>query len=133
MTVRGVEYVSRMDTIRGSPGYCLIPKNRQGWDLLAPTPPEPGSASEVAAEASGRLPGDPQTLPDRQTARTSAFILKTQPHGVKGSAYVILTDHQESLVNIAERLLEREVIQGDELEEMLKEELAALKVESGPK
>ena len=38
---------------------------------------------------------DPQTLPDRQTARTSAFILKTQPHGVKGSAYVILTDHQD--------------------------------------
>ena len=37
---------------------------------------------------------DRETLPDRQTARNSAFIVKTRPHPVTGTGYVILTDHQ---------------------------------------
>ena len=77
------------------------------------------------------------TQEERNYSEASAHEIDNEVRSIirnaNEAAKKILTDHQESLVNIAERLLEREVIQGDELEEMLKEELAALKVESGPK
>ena len=39
---------------------------------------------------------DRQTRPDRQSARNSAFITRTQPHPVRGHRYVILTDHRQT-------------------------------------
>ena len=75
-----------------------------GFSWIAATVHAADVAGTAVPERVGDLPilavdqflrVDRQTLPDRQTARTSAFILKTQPHGVTGSAYVILTDHQD--------------------------------------
>ena len=38
---------------------------------------------------------DRHTRPNRAEMESSTFILKTEPHPVKGNAYVIVTDHDD--------------------------------------
>ena len=66
---------------------------------------------------------------ERNYSETSAREIDEEVRSIiesaNDAAKAILADNRDCLVNIAERLLEREVIQGSELEEMLREELCA--------
>ena len=66
---------------------------------------------------------------DRNYSETSSREIDLEVRAIIGAANedakAILANNRDCLENIAQRLLEREVIQGGELEEMLKEELCA--------
>ena len=74
------------------------------------------------------------TQEERNYSETSAHEIDEEVRAIieaaNDEAEKILADHRDCLEHIAERLLEREVIQGSELEEMLKEELSVRRVSS---
>src|SRR4051812_25823032 len=61
---------------------------------LPAQPPDPELPFAVPPVASLKRVARPGGL-SREEARTSRYILRTEPHPVQGDAYVVVTDHRD--------------------------------------